>query len=387
MIKLLGAYTRELDDREKAAREILSQLDMENSLLANSAAMLFCHAEFIELGVMEAICKSLPCNVLGCTSQGFAMNGAGDEMLLTVTILTSDDVEFAAGVSEPLTEDAQARIDALYRGLASSVTAKPALIFVMQPMLLDLSGDVLVETIDRVSGGVPVFGTSALDEYKKTMQAKTIFNGAAYQNQMALLLFSGPVQPRFFSATFPQKSVVPQHAIISSARDNRIYSVNNIPVLSFLLDIGIIQNSSSDVLYTIPLAIDYHQGEASDIMVIEGIDKDDGSLICGRNVETGGVLSIGSITSAHVLESASRLVQAVKAAGEGSALFMISCFSRNVILGGEPEAEIETIKKELAGLPLPWLFLYSSGEICPLCTETGETVNRFMQYSLVACLL
>jgi hypothetical protein len=386
MIKLLSACTHELDDREKATQEILSQLEIEKNLLKNSAALLFCHAEFILLGVMEAVCKSLPFNVLGCTSQGFAMNGAEDEMLLTLTVLTSDDVEFAAGVSESLTEDAENRIDALYRNLAAPLAAKPALIFVMQPMLLDPSGDILTAAVDRASGGVPVFGTCALDVYKKSRRAKTIFNGTAYQNQMALLLFSGPVKPRFFSDTFPQKSVFPQNAIISSARDNRIYSVNNIPVLSFLSDIGIVQNNASDTLYAIPLVIDYRHGESSEIIVIAGIDAD-GSLICGRNVETGGVLSIGSITSAYVLESVSRMAQTIKAEAEGSGLFIFSCFSRNVILVGEPLAEIETLKKEFEGFSLPWLFLYSSGEICPQYTETGETVNRFIQYSLVACLL
>jgi len=64
MIKMLNVYTQELDDPEKAVREILQPLDIKNSLLKNSAALLFCHVKFIETGVAQAVYKNLPFDVL-----------------------------------------------------------------------------------------------------------------------------------------------------------------------------------------------------------------------------------------------------------------------------------------------------------------------------------
>jgi len=72
MIKVLTAYTYELDNHEKAVQDILDQINIQNSLLKNTAAILLCHVKFIEMGVMEKICKSLPFEVLGCTSMYFA---------------------------------------------------------------------------------------------------------------------------------------------------------------------------------------------------------------------------------------------------------------------------------------------------------------------------
>ncbi|MDR2476583.1 MAG: FIST C-terminal domain-containing protein [Treponema sp.] len=386
MISVLSAYTRELDDPEKAVREILRQLNMEKRLLKYSAALLFCHAEFIELGVMQAVCKSLPCAVIGCTSQGFAMNGAEDEILLTLNVLTSSDTEFAAGLSQDLDEDAEKRVESLYQGLTPLLPAKPSLIFAIQPRMLTPSGDILSAALDRACGGVPVFGACALDEYKKTKQPKTIFNGASYGNRIALLLFSGPVQPRFFSALFPEKEIFPHNAIITGAEENKIYSINNMPALLFFEGMGDIHSKPMETLYAIPLVIDYHSEKKTEVVVVSRIDAD-GSLICSRNIKRGGVLNIGAITAGYVIETAGKIARSVKTAGEGQGLFIFSCFSRNVTLGGEPMAEIETIKRELAGFSTPWTFLYSCGELCPQYAVNGKPFNRFIQYSLIACLL
>jgi small ligand-binding sensory domain FIST len=97
-------------------------------------------------------------------------------------------------------------------------------------------------------------------------------------------------------------------------------------------------------------------------------------------------LNIGSITAGYVLKSAEVLSHAVKNAGEGEGLFIFSCFSRIVALGGDPMAEIKVIQKELAGFPVPYLFFYSGGEICPVYISQGQMANQFYQYALVACL-
>jgi hypothetical protein len=386
MIKILSAYTRELEDSAKAVQEILEQLDLGKKQRKHSVGLLFCHTEFIEFGVMEAICKSLSFDVIGCTSQGFAVNSAKDEIMLVLNVLTSDDIRFAAGLSGPLTEDSESRIESCYRGLESSLDEKPSLIFALEPRLLEPSGDVLTAALDRACNGIPVFGTVALDINKKTMQAKTIYNGVAWEDRMTLLLFSGPVNPRFFSVLIPKKDIFPQNAIISEVKGNRIYSINNISALAFLTDMGLLQSDALEMSYVIPLIVEYPDREEPEILVIEKV-ADDGSLICGKKTKVGGILNIGSLSAGYVIESAAILARAIKAVEGRSGLFIISCFSRSVILGGELLAEIHTISSELADFSIPWLFFYSGGEICPQHTKNGKTINRYMQYSITACLL
>ena len=52
MIKMFSAFTEEIDDVDAAISEILSQLDLEHSLMQNSIGILHCYHEFIDSGVV-----------------------------------------------------------------------------------------------------------------------------------------------------------------------------------------------------------------------------------------------------------------------------------------------------------------------------------------------
>jgi hypothetical protein len=391
MIKVLTAYTCELDDSEKAAEEILGQLALSENRLKNSVALLFCHVEFINQGIMQTVCEKLPFDVLGCSSQFFALPGAADEMLLSVAVLTSNDVEFATGLTDQgLNENnVSSCIEDAYKKTAAILGNEPSLIFAIQPLLFHLSGDVITSALDVACGGLPIFGTCAVDADVKLRNPKTIYRGEAFTNRLALLLLKGPVRPRFFSALFPEKSVFPQDAVITCAKDNQIISINNVPAVLFMENLGIIQRNISSVLYAIPLTVDYpddKEPSSSEVVIISDIGEG-GTLICSRNIQTGGSLNIGSISEAYVLETASAISQSIKKAGGGEGLFMFSCFSRTVTLGGDPLGELKVIQRELKDFSVPYLFLYSGGEICPRKTEHGRSINHFHQYALVACLL
>ena len=377
MIKLLTAYTRKADNPVKAVREIQEQLNIKENQLEHSAALIFCHIEFIESGVAEAVCQSLPFEVLGCSSMYFAVQEAADEIMLTVTVLTSDDTEFATGVSESLTEsNAEDCISSLYQKTAASFGAEPALIFAFPPTMLSLTSDVMTAALDRACGGIPIFGAVALDMDMQIRRPKTIYQGAAYDDRMALLLFKGPVKPRFYSVLFPENSLFVQDAVITSAESNRIFSINNEPAVSFLKEIGLLQSDEQGFAVAIPLVI----GDTDpQVVIMHGIGSE-GELLCSRAVEAGGVLNIGAITANNVLESAHELIQEITENGTGAGFIMFSCFLRNVVLGGNSRAEVELIQKELSSFPNPYLFLYSAGELCP-----HENANQLFQYALIAC--
>jgi len=382
MIKLLTAYTYEADNPVKAIKEIQNRLNIKEKQLAHSVALIFCHIEFIESGVAEAVCKSLPFDVLGCSSQYFALHEAADEIMLTVAVLTSDDTEFVTGVSEPLTKDnAEGCIRSLYQKTAASLDAEPALIFVFPPTMLSLTGDVMTAALDRACGGIPVFGAVALDIAIQIRSPRTMYQGAAYSDRMALLLFKGPVKPRFYSVLYPEKSYFVHDAVITGAEGNRIITINNEPAVSFIKEMGLLQSDEQGFVMAIPLVIGDHDPR---VIVMHGIGPA-GEIICSVSVQVGAVLNIGAITANNVLESAKTLVQDIKKNGTGAGLFIFSCFLRNVVLGGNSREEIELIQKELGDFPNPYLFLYSGGEICPQYTNSGENVNRHYQYALIAC--
>jgi len=387
MIKVLTAYTYELDNPEKAVQDILNQIDIKNSLLKNSIALLFCHVQFIEMGVMEAVCKNLPFDVVGCTSMYFALPSRSGEIMLTLTVLTSDDTEFAAGICEPLTvENAEDCINTLYQKTASSLGGTPALAFAFPPTMLNVTIDIMAAALDRASGGLPVFGTVALDMDVHIRSPRTIYNGAVYSDRMPLLLFKGPVQPRFFSLRFPEKLSLAQDAVITGASGPKLISINNKPAASFLREVGLLHDDKSAYTHAIPLVIEGSDGVNPEVVVVQDIDSQ-GTLICSKHVPVGGILNIGAITDDHILESAKTLIQEIKQDEGGAGIFIFSCLLRSVALGGGAAAEVELIQRELSGYPGSYLYLNSGGELCPQYVKPGKTANQALQYAIIACQL
>ncbi|MDR2783396.1 MAG: hypothetical protein LBB48_06085 [Treponema sp.] len=68
MIKVLAAYTEEIDDVEAAVSSLLEQLRPDKNLLKNSAALVHCYYEFIESGVVEELRKRLGIPTVGTTT-------------------------------------------------------------------------------------------------------------------------------------------------------------------------------------------------------------------------------------------------------------------------------------------------------------------------------
>jgi hypothetical protein len=387
MIKVLNASTYELDNHEKAVQDILDQLNIQNGLLKNTVALLFCQIKFIEMGVMEKVCAKLPFDVLGCTSMYFALPKSEGGIMLTVTVLTSDDTEFAAGVCEPLTtENVEDNIHALYQKTAASLSGPPSLAFAFPPTMFQLTIDIFTAALDKACGGLPVFGTVALDIGARIRSPRTIYQGTAYEDRIALLLFKGPVKPRFAFRRFPEGASLAHDAVVTRANGAELISINNEPAASFLQRIGLIQ-SIDNFTQAIPLVIADSEGNNQEVVVVQKITAEK-TLICGRHVPVGGILNIGAITADYVLESARALIREIKD-NEDKTRFsiIISCFLRTIVLGEGATAEVSLIQQELGDSLGGYLYLNSGGELCPQYIKTGETENQALQYAIVACLL
>lgn len=398
MIKVLSAYTYELDNPEKAVQDILSQIDT-NNLLKNTAALLFCHSKFIEMGVMETICTNLPFDVLGCTSMYFAIAAARNKsapkggytqsgkIMLTITVLTSDDTEFSLGISDPLSEkNADECIDALYKKTAATQGqgGEPSLAFAFLPTMFELTMDVMTTALYNSCGEVPVFGSLALDIDTHIRSPQTIYRGAAYADRMALLLLKGPVSPHFFFLRFPAKSSLIQDAVITAVNGSELVSVNNRPAVTFLREIGLVHNN--DHTDAIPLVVEDCDGANPEVVIVQGINSE-GVAYCSRHLSVGSTLNIGAITADYILESARALTRNINEHKSGSGLFILSCFLRAVVLGEMAEAEVKLIQQELENFPADHLYLNSGGELCPMVKKTGGIVNQAFHYAIVACLL
>jgi hypothetical protein len=379
---MLTAHTFEADDADTAVREIQEQLQSQGGFLKNTAALLFCYLDFINSGTVEAICKALPFDTLGCTTMGVATPEAAGSIILTLTVFTSDDVEFHGGLSEPLTEEEEGRIVKVYRETAAQTP--PALILIIPPSLYNLAGNMVVSVLNRESHGIPIFGSGALDVDTKIRTPKTIYKGKAYSDRMPILLFSGNLAPRFFIDSVWQHNIHSQKALVTEAAGNRMIAVNYIPAAEYMKKIGLITEERLDLLFVFPLAIYTDPQGPPNLFIIYTIN-DDGSLTCSANIAAGSIVHIGFPGSGEVINTAKNITNAVKEA-QGEAALIFSCFSRSVILSNTQE-EINAIHEELKGLAFPYLLTYAGGEICPVHDEKGTEVNQYHNYTIIACVL
>lgn len=385
MVKMLNAYTLEVDDIEFAVEEVLGQLDLENSLLAHSGGVLTCHADFIETGVVEALCKALPFGVVGCTTLSNGIQGQNDSLMLALSVLTSDDVEITAGRAEHVTGGSlSASMEAAYAAAMEGVAQKSALALAFAPTLEGVGGEEFILALSASMPGTPIFGTLACNHTFNNAPNRIIYNGDSQPDAIAFLLLCGDVKPGFSITSISPGKVQKQRGIITDSQGGLLRTVNNMPTAQYLESMGIIRHGDAGVMANIPFLVDYNDGSEALARAIYYLTPE-GWAVCGAAMPQGSSLAVGSLTRDDVLHTAKKTVDKALA-DEPNAVFFCSCITRNLVLGTDTAAEMDAVDEAVAGRA-PYQMFYSGGEICPVYGAQNAPVNRFHNFTLVVCTL
>lgn len=384
MIKTLTAYTEEIDDVQAAVDAVLEQLDLENNLCKNAAGIMTCYAEFIESGVVEALCERLPFAVVGCTTFGNSVHGNCGQLMLSLMVLTSDDVSFSCSVSDSI-KDSLEPLAGGYARACDALADEPVMAFCMAPLIYSVGGDQIVAILDEVTGGLPIFGTLAVDHTDDYREAQTIYNGEAFRESAVLLLLSGNVEPTYFIASISPEKILKQEAIITKSQENLLLEVNNMSVLSYLQSIGLARDGWVEGVNSIPFIVNYNDGTEPVARAIFALTPE-GYAVCGGAMKEGATLAVGLISYQDVIATALYTADKALENGKRNGLLLFSCLIRNMALGIETLAEMEAIHENISKR-IPYQMAYSGGEICPVYGRDGKPVNRFHNDTIVACLL
>lgn len=385
MIKTLTAHTSEIDNAEAAVAEILGQLDIENNLMENSVGIISCHSEFIDAGIVDNLCKKLPFDVVGATTLGTAVHGGIAQILLTVTVITSDTLSFAAASTKPLRPDTYKDVLAdAYNEAAKKLPGKPSLILTFAPLLFDIAGDYLVEAFDAITGGIPIFGTLAVDHTVDYSTAGTFYRGKANKDTLSMILIYGDIDPVFSIASVSDEKILGQKAIITESDGNILKGVNGMSVLKYLQSIGLAPNGKVEGLNAIPFIIDYNDGTKPVTRAIFAITPE-GHAVCGGVMPVNATLGIGYIDHDDVLSTTKNSIDKILEQNKNNGLLVFSCIVRNLVLGFDVLAEMEEVDKNIHE-KIPFFMAYSGGEICPVYDEKGSPVNRFHNDTIISCL-
>jgi hypothetical protein len=390
MIRALTAHTAEIDDVEAAVAEIVDQLDLKDRLLKNSVGLLSCYAEFIDAGIVKALCSALPFEVVGTTTLATAARGSSEAILLSLMILTSDDVSFSTGLSAPILSEDGAILREAYEDAAARLAGKPALILSYAPLLLNVGGDFFVRALDEASGGVPNFGCIAIDHTENYAESRVLRNGEPYTDRYAFVLLSGDISPRFFMATISSETIFKDKGVVTSSQGNQLRSVSGLPVLEYLQKIGLSKGPDGSIfgINTIPFVVDYGDGSTPVVCVIFAFTPE-GYAVCGGSIPEGAILSIGAINADEVVATTGKSYHEALTLEKISCMLIFSCVGRYFALGYDPMGEAEVTHSLLDGTDIPYQFTYSGGELCPVSARNarGSTVNRNHNDTCVICVL
>lgn len=385
MIEMRTACTMEIDDAQQAVAEILEQLDLAQGLKANSVGIINCYSDAVDTGVFQAVSECLPCDCVGFTTLGLAADDVAASIMLTVSILTSDEVSFAAVATESLLEEQEQPIyEAYQRGLEQLGVDRADFMLAYLPLIGHVDGELLVNTLDRVTGGVPVFGSVAIDHNDDYHTSKVFYNGSAGNLAMSLILMSGPVSPRFYVETVPDHKIQKQKAIITRSHNNIVYEVNGMSFLEYIKTLGLSEGDGMEGAAVIPIIVDYNDGTRPVARVIYSITED-GAAVCGGAMPENATLAIGSIDYDDVAVTAEQKAREIAAVPESSGALIYPCLSRLLVLCPDMESELAAVS-DILKATVPYQMAYSGGEVCPLYAAGGGTVNRFHNFTFVACL-
>ena len=384
-MKSLTAYTHEIDDVEAAVSEVLEQLNLEQFLCKNSVGIISCYPEFIESGVVAALCEALPFDVLGATTIADSASGEFGFTMLSLLVLTGDDVSFAVSLSDDITSEQEAPIKKMCDNALANIEGGAKMIMLYTPIINHIGGEIIINIIDDACGGIPIFGTLASDHSEDYHLSHAIYNGKNYSGQVVILAIGGNVNPRFSIMSIPEEKVLRQKAVVTESSGNMLASVNDMPFVEYMRTIGLVaEDTSLEGVLAIPVMVDYNNG--TEPIALAMLINPDGTASCGCQVPKGASLSVGTLTGEDIVAATQKIVDQVLAAEEGEAVIMYSCLSRMLILGVDAEVELEKISAGLTG-KIPYLLAYSGGEICPVSGKDGKIANRMHNFSLISCIL
>ena len=383
MIRMLNACTYEIDDTGEATAEILAQLNLSQNALENSVGIFTCHCDFIESGVVRAVCDALPFDVIGATSLDNGTNGRIGGMKLCLSVLTADDVVFSAAEAPSITETYEADIMGTVEGMLKKLPQKPKLIVPFLPISDSVAGDRMMEVIDKAGGGAPLFGTVYCDHTSGYGCSYTVFNGEAKRDRAVMLAASGNISPRFFMVAPRGGQGVSQKAIITRSEGNLLEEVNEMSAMDYLKSIGLIVGEHGEYMGAVPLLVTPPDGTRTLARAVYRMTEK-GHASCGGSMPQGSSLAIGSIDADEVDLTARALVNEALEEKGINGMLMFPCLSRNLVLDVDMLHELEIVDGMMD--EIPYAISYSGGEVCPVYDKEGRELNRYHNFTFVICV-
>lgn len=388
MIKTFTAYTHEIDDVEAAVAEVREQLDLEgaNSLMKSTVGIVSCFSEFVDTGVYRALCDALPFEIIGTTTIANTVRAEIGEAMLTLMVITSDELAFATSLSEAIPGEDKAVVEAAYQAAFGKLGKKPSLMLSFVPLLNNFGTDFYVENMREMSQDVPNFGTLAVDHTPDYHTSSVLYGGEAWRDRLAILLIEGPIEPVFYVGSISSERVFREKGVVTGSEGNQLRTVDGKPMVDFLLSLGLTREADGSItgINSFPIIIDYNDGTTPVARAMFAVTPQ-GHAVCGGNIPEGATLSIGAFDPEEILTTTNRTLESALEGKRHSAMLMYSCVGRYFAQGYDSTAEFRKLQEHMEGGETAFMAAYSGGEICPVYDQAGHVVSRNHNNTFIIC--
>jgi hypothetical protein len=300
---------------------------------------------------------------------------------LVITVLTSDDCDFRTAAI-PVGDKYEDSIASALAAMLEQDEEKPALFLCFFPLMNTISGDMILTAVDKATGGIPLFGTTALDHTPDYSAAKTIWNGEAFREAVVMGAIYGVPNVSFDVASLDENNFRNQKALITASDGNILIGVNGKTALKYLEEIGLTKAELAVGLGVIPLVVDHKDGTKPVARAVFTLTTE-GHAVCGGAMPEGATLALGSVDREDVLQTTENIIK--QFADRGSVVLAYSCMARYLVLGMNNTEEAEKMREGFGDAP--YFFAYSGGEICPLPDADGKLKNFYHNYTNAFCKL
>jgi hypothetical protein len=288
----------------------------------------------------------------------------------------------ASGLSEDLGSASLDSVDQLYRDLAGRLNSQAKLIICFGSRQSDnFHVDRTLSRLNEVSNSVPIFGALGGDFDSLLTRGFLFYNGVKYMDRVAMVLIEGNLKPKFSLFRLPENKILKRKAIVTSAEGNIIKRINDLSALDYLTTLGLVLNRKVEFSNNIPLIVEDHQRGYWLPLLITSQIKD--YIVCTQDVTVNSTLGLGSLDDTDVLKSAASLTDELKWEKFDFCLIH-SCQGRHTALSLDYLGEIEKIRSALNDFA-PYMFCYTSGELCPISIAEREPFNCSHSLSLACC--
>ncbi|MCL1893448.1 MAG: FIST C-terminal domain-containing protein [Holophagaceae bacterium] len=387
MLKCASLYTFELDSPELALEEIKTQLAEKIVLQKNTVGIVMCHPEFILSGILQHIGENLPFDLAGVTTSSQCVNDEVGEQILTIFVMTSDDVQFVAGITESVEEDVENPVQVAFGKVPPGMVGGPKLILAFPPLLIQYAGEAYIRAFEKVAPNVPVYGTLAVDDNVDFRDSQTIYRDTCSKNAMSYVLCYGNINPRFIVGSLPLEKTLPFKGTVTKSSGPFVQTINDISSYKYFEGIGAAKHGILSESYLfVPFAI--HQKQRSDydgIPVIRVLTTftEEGAAIFRGDVDEGSTFTMLNNNDSDILDNSKQNAEQINKLEDVAGAMLFSCIIRRMVtIHPNSVAELQNVRNSISP-NIPFMMGYAGGEICPTSIRDGVPANRFHNHSLI----